>query len=268
MVPHRVIARAVINNGFANIGSDDCVGYASAPYFTPSTFDVWASLLNGARIIIIDDDTKFDARRLAETLIRHHVTCFYFTNPLLQQYSSVIGDTLSKLKYLFGGGEQALVKAYMEILQHDGPVRLVNRYGSTEAPMCAAVYKANSAISQFDRLPIGRPASNGRAFVLDKHRKPVPIGVVGELYIGGPGIATGYLNRPDLTAERFFPDPFSTVPGARMYKTGDLVRYLSDGNLMFMDRNDDQIKVRAYRIELGEIQTCLVNHNLVKNAAV
>ncbi|KAG0223369.1 hypothetical protein BGW42_005931, partial [Actinomortierella wolfii] len=119
-----------------------------------------------------------------------------------------------------------------------------------------------------DRLPIGRPIGNTRVYVLDKHLVPVPIGVVGELYIGGPGVANGYLNRPDLTAKSFIPDPFSDDDGARMYKTGDLVRYLPDGNLVFLGRGDNQIKIRGFRVELGEIETRLVDHPDIREAIV
>ncbi|KAF9923242.1 hypothetical protein BGZ67_010001, partial [Mortierella alpina] len=268
VVSHHSIARGVINNGFADIGPADRVALATSPSFSPSTFDVWSALLNGARIVVVDDDTKLNAHRLAEVLVHHQVTCLYMTNTLLLQYAPIIGKTLSQLRYLLLGGEQGQIKAYSTVLQHGGSVRLVNRYSSTETPVSATVYTVTSAISQLDRPPIGRPSNNSRVYVLDKHCNPVPIGVVGEMYIGGPGIATGYLNRPELTVERFLPDPFSNIQGARMYRSGDLARYLPDGNLVCAGRNDDLIKLRGYRIELGEIQTCLVRHPLVRNAAV
>ncbi|KAF9931446.1 hypothetical protein BGZ67_005312, partial [Mortierella alpina] len=268
VVSHRSIARGVFNNGFADIGPTDRVALATSPSFSPSTFDLWSALLNGARVVIVDDDTKLDPHRLEEVLVRHQVTSLYMTNTLLLQCAPVIGKTLSQLRYLLLGGEQGQVKAYSTVLQHAGPVRLVNRYSSTETPVSAAVYTATSAVSQLERPPIGRPSRNSRMYVLDEYRNPVPIGVVGEMYIGGPGIATGYLNLPRLTAERFLPDPFSKVQGARMYKSGDLARYLPDGNLVCVGRNDDLIKLRGYRIELGEVQTHLVGHPLVRNAAV
>ncbi|KAG0009864.1 hypothetical protein BGZ81_003097, partial [Podila clonocystis] len=268
MVPHRGIANLAIDNGFADFDSGDRVAFSSNPSFDPSTFEVWAPLLSGARIVIIDMDTLLDPHRLAEALIRHQVTFLHMTNALIHQYAFVIGDTLSNLKYLTGAAEQGSIKAYLAVLQHGGPVRLINRYGPTETTVDATAYTATSAIDQLERLPIGRPISNTRMYVLDKHRKPIPVGVIGELYIGGPGVANGYLNRPDLTAERFLPDPFSNVAGARMYKTGDLVRYLPDGNIVFLGRNDDQVKIRGYRIELGEIEMRLAEHPQVREVAV
>ncbi|KAF9959374.1 hypothetical protein BGZ70_008863, partial [Mortierella alpina] len=268
MVPHRGIARLVINNGFADIGPEDRVAFATNPSFDPSTFDVWAALVNGARMIVIDNDTYLDAHRLAKALDHHQVTSLILTMALFHQYAFIIGSALSKLKYLICGGEQALVEAFSEVLQHGGPVRLLNVYGPTEATVIATTYEATSVINQLDRMPIGRPMSNTQAYVLDKYHHPVPLGVVGELYIGGPGVANGYLNRPELTAERFLADPFSKVPGARMYKSGDLVRYLPDGNLIFMGRNDDQVKVRGFRIELGEIEERLAEHSQVREVIV
>ncbi|KAG0195510.1 hypothetical protein BGX28_001239, partial [Mortierella sp. GBA30] len=219
MVPHRAIARLVINNGYAEISPGDHVAFATNPSFDPSTYDVWAPLLHGARIVIIDHETYLDAHRLEEALDRYKITSIILTMALFHQYAFIIGPALSKLKYLICGGEQGLIEAFSEVLKLGGRVCLINAYGPTEATTIATTYEISSAIDQLDRLPIGRPMSNTQAYVLDKHRKPVPIGVVGELYIGGPGVAIGYLNRPDLTAERFLPDPFSKVPGARMYKS-------------------------------------------------
>ncbi|KAG0195328.1 hypothetical protein BGX28_001641, partial [Mortierella sp. GBA30] len=245
MVSHRSIARVIVNNGYAQLGGDDRVAFATNPSFDPSTLDVWGPLLHGGRVVVINHDTYVDAHSLAAALDRHQVTSLSMSMALFNQYALIIGPALSRLKYLVCGGEQGLVETFSEILGLGGSVRLFNAYGPTETTVNATVYEVKNS-DQIDRLPIGRPVSNTCAYVLDKHFSPVPIGVVGELYIGGPGVAIGYLNRPDLTAERFLPDPFSNTPGARMYRTGDLVRYLSDGNLVFMGRNDDQVKIRGF----------------------
>ncbi|KAF9343284.1 hypothetical protein BGX26_005984, partial [Mortierella sp. AD094] len=194
MVSHRGIARFVINNGFAPISSEDRVAFVSNPSFDHNTFDVMTPLLNGARIVIIDNDIYLDAHRLEVALEFYQITTLLFTTALFHQYAFIIGPALSKLKYLACAGEQGLIEAFTEILRHGGPVRLVNAYGPTEVTVHSTTYEFTSASSQLDRLPIGRPISNTQTYVLDKYRNPVPIGVVGELYIGGPGVANGYLN--------------------------------------------------------------------------
>ncbi|KAG0220815.1 hypothetical protein BGW41_007505, partial [Actinomortierella wolfii] len=268
VVPHRGISRLFFNNALAKIGPGDCMAFASNPAFDQSVFEIWGALLTGARLVVIDHDVFLDPYRFEKTLIHHKVTFLRLTNAVIQQYAGIIGRTFSKLKYLIGAGEQASLKGYATIVEHDGPVCLINSLGTTETTVDATMYVATKAINQLDQLPIGRPISNTSLYVLDKNRNPVPYGVIGELYIGGPGVANGYLNRPELTAERFVPDPFSSESGARMYKTGDLVRWQPDGNLMYVGRNDFQVKIRGFRIELGEIEKRLSEHPQVKEAIV
>ncbi|KAG0211821.1 hypothetical protein BGX28_007411, partial [Mortierella sp. GBA30] len=241
MVSHRGIARLIINNGYASIGSNDRIIFGANPAFDATTFEVWAPLLHGVRMVIVDFDTYTDPHRLADVLHQHKITILFLTPVLLNQYVSTIGSSLAKLRYLISGGEQGSLESYSALLDLGGPVRIINAYGPTEATMIATTFEAYGGTTDgLERLPIGRPISNTQAYVLDKRGKPVPLGAVGELYIGGPGVANGYLNRPDLTAERFLPDPFSKKSGDRMYKSGDLVRHLPDGNLVYMGRNDDQ----------------------------
>ncbi|KAF9922965.1 hypothetical protein BGZ67_010179 [Mortierella alpina] len=268
MVPHRGIVRLAINNGYADIGTEDRIGFVANPAFDASMHDIWVPLLNGAYIVVIDNETLMDPHRLAAALDHHHVTSLLLTTALFHQYVHVIGPALSKLRYLLAIGEQGLVEAFSEVAKHEGRVCVINTYGPTEASVISTAYRITSATSQLRRLPIGRPISNTPQYVLNTHQRPVPIGVVGELYIGGPGVANGYLNQPDLTAERFLPDPFSKLQGARMYKTGDLVHYMPDGNLVFVGRIDNQVKIRGFRVEPGEIETCLAEHPQVREAIV
>jgi hypothetical protein len=148
------------------------------------------------------------------------------------------------------------------------PFVFVNNYGPTEYTVVATSGVVVPALEGAGTPTIGRAIANTCVYVLDRSMQPVPIGVVGELYIGGAGLARGYLRRPELTAERFIPDPFSNQPGGRLYKTGDLVRYRSDGSLDFIGRNDEQVKIRGFRIELGEIEAVLRQHSGVSDAAV
>ncbi|HDR8054740.1 TPA: non-ribosomal peptide synthetase, partial [Bacillus cereus] len=146
--------------------------------------------------------------------------------------------------------------------------RLINEYGPTETVVGCSTYEVSSDTSISGQVPIGRPISNAQIYILDKNLQQVPVGVKGEIYIGGEGVARGYLNQPELTTEKFIIDSFSGRQGARLYKTGDLGRYLRDGNIEFLGRMDDQVKVRGYRIELGEIETLLSQHSVVDSTAV
>ncbi|KAF8947397.1 hypothetical protein BGZ46_005592, partial [Entomortierella lignicola] len=265
---HHAVIRLVFNDVFVKFGPEDRVAFANNPSFDPSTLDVWGPLLRGAGVVIIDHETYLDARQFADALKRYQITTLTMTNAIFHQHAFVIGAALSNLKYLLSGAEQGSIAAFAEVLRHDGPVNLINGYGPTEITMMATAYTTTKAILDMPTMPIGRPISNNRTYVLDTNLSPVPIGVLGELYVGGPGIATGYLNRPELTAERFIPDPFANVKGARMYKTGDIVRYLPDGNMVFMGRNDDQVKIRGFRVELGEIEARLAEHPEVRETVV
>ncbi|KAF9371032.1 hypothetical protein BGX21_005286, partial [Mortierella sp. AD011] len=266
--PHRGITRLTINNGYADIGPDDRVAFTANLAFDASTFEVWAPLLNGGRVIIVDSDTFTTPHLLAEALERHQVTAMFITTALFNQYVHSIGAVMAKLRYILCGGEQENLESFSTLLKHGGPEHLIHCYGPTETTTFATTYEVKHISDDMDRLPIGRPIGNTYSYVLDKNRRPVPLGAVGELYLGGAGVANGYLNRPDLTAERFLSDPFSNHIGGRMYRTGDLVRYLPDGNLIFIARNDSQVKIRGFRIELGEIQARLEEHELIKEATV
>jgi amino acid adenylation domain-containing protein len=174
------------------------------------------------------------------------------------------------LRLVIVGGEKASAKAYATWSGVvDGRTRWVNTYGPTEASIAATAFEPGSDTGSAipEEIPIGRPVANVRIYLLDRHLNPVPVGVPGELHIGGAGVAKGYLNRPELTAQKFISDPFSSPP-ARLYNTGDLARYLPSGDIEFLGRRDDQIKIRGFRIELGEIEAALAKHPSVREVAV
>jgi acyl carrier protein len=179
------------------------------------------------------------------------------------------GHMPASLRWVIIGGENALrerVKAWQQF-----GIPLINAYGLTEATVTSVVYTmpANEETElAWREFPIGRPIANTQAYILDEHLHPIPLGVIGELYLGGEGLGRGYINRPDMTAERFIPNPFSTERGARLYKTGDLVRHLPDGNIENLGRADTQVKVRGFRIELGEIESVLGKYPGVRESVV
>ncbi|MCF2133805.1 MULTISPECIES: non-ribosomal peptide synthetase [Mycetohabitans] len=268
MVPHHAVARLVINNGFIAIDTDDRVAFAANPAFDASTFEVWAPLLNGGCVVIFDSNTVLNPCLLEEALSRYQVTTLFLTTALFNQLVPVMAPALARLKYLLCGGEKENLGSFAQLLEQAGPSHLIHCYGPTEGTTFSTTFEVTELSDQSERLPIGRPIANTRVYLLDAHNQPVPLGAVGELYIGGAGVACGYLNRPELTAERFVRDPFSREPGARMYRTGDLARYRLDGNLEFLGRNDDQVKVRGFRIEPGEIKACLTQHPQVRDAVM
>ena len=268
MVGHRAITRLVLDCGYAKFQSDDRVAFASNPAFDAPTMEVWAPLLNGGRIVVIDQSVLLDSERFGHALNRQRVSILWMTVGLFNRYADALGEEISRLRYLIVGGDALDPRAIARVLRHHPPQHLVNGYGPTETTTFASTQEILSVEKTARTIPIGRPISNVRIYILDAQGEPVPVGVGGELYIGGAGVARGYLNRPELTAERFLRDPFATEAGARMYKTGDLGRWLADGNIEFLGRNDLQVKIRGYRIELGEIEAVLAQHAAVRDAVV
>jgi amino acid adenylation domain-containing protein len=268
VVPHRGIARLVIDNGYADFQPSDRVAFAANPAFDATTMEVWGPLLTGGRTVVIDHDVLLDSDAFAKVLAEQGVTAMFLTTAVFNQYAATIPGALAGLRHLMTGGERGDPASFARILREGGPVRLIHAYGPTEATTFAITHHVTSVAEGAQSVPLGRPISNTRIYVLDTAGQPVPVGVSGEIHIGGPGVALGYLNRPDLTAEKFVADPFSDDAGARMYRTGDLGRWLPDGTLEFMGRNDFQVKIRGFRIELGEIEARLLEHADLREAIV
>ncbi|MFL6601914.1 MAG: amino acid adenylation domain-containing protein [Steroidobacteraceae bacterium] len=269
VVPHRAVNRLVINNNYAQLESKDCIAHCSNPAFDASTFEIWGGLLNGARVLIVPQDIILEVTRFSALLQRHNVTVLWLTVGLLAQYAEPLAAVFAQLRYLITGGDVVDPGIIRQIMHRSAPRQLLNAYGPTECTTFSTTYLIETLEQGVaDNLPIGRPISNTQVYILDSHLQPVPIGVIGEIFIGGAGVALGYLNRPALTAERFIADPFSSDPSERLYRSGDLGRWRADGNIEFLGRNDHQVKLRGYRIELGEIEAQLMRHAHVKDAAV
>ncbi len=268
IVPHHAVNRLAINNGYAEIGSADCIAHYSNPAFDASTFEIWGALLNGARVLIVPQESVLDPRRFAEVLTTQRVTLLWMTIGLFTQYVESLASVFPRLRYLIVGGDIVDTEVVRRVMRNGPPRHLLNAYGPTECTTFSTTYLIEAIDESATSLPIGRPISNAQIYVLDHVLKPVPVGVTGDIYIGGAGVALGYLNRPELTADRFIPDPFGAPSGARLYKSGDLGRWRSDGNLEFIGRNDQQVKIRGFRIELGEIEAHLARHPGVKEAVV
>ena len=237
--------------------------------FDASVWELFAPLLQGARLVLASADAQRDPRVVIGDIIKSGVTVAQFVPSLLRAF---VADErhveCQSLQAIFCGGEVLALELCLQLRASLG-IRIANLYGPTEATIDAAVWVCPANEDDDPPLiPLGRPISNTRIYILDGHGEPVPIGVAGEIYIGGAGVARGYLNQPELTAERFLADPFAGEADARMYKTGDLGRYLPDGTIEFLGRNDFQVKIRGFRIEPGEIEARLTQHPAVREAVV
>ena len=228
--------------------------------------EVFPLLCAGGAVVLPQKHELLDVRALAALIARHQIT-MVSTVPSMLASLDTLGEGASRLRLLLIGGE-ALTAADAEgLLARAGELRVVNGYGLTETAVCSTIYDVEPAdLAAGHQPPIGRPLPNQRIHVLDRHLEPRPVGCPGELYIAGLGVARGYAGRPDLTAERFLPDPFAD--GGRMYRTGDLAAVRADGNLIYLGRADRQVKLRGFRIELAEIESALQHQPGVRAAAV
>ena len=233
-VPHRAIGRLVLNNGYAEIGPEDRVAFAANPAFDATTFEVWAPLLNGGCTVVVDQSALLEPDHFEQILRQYGVTVLWLTVGLFNQYADTLSAVFSQLRYLLVGGDSLDPRIISRVVRSNPPQHLLNGYGPTETTTFATTYEITAVPEGARSIPIGRPIANTRLYLLDPQREPVPIGVAGEIYIGGLGVAQGYLNQPELTAERFIADPFSNDPEARLYKTGDLGRWLADGSIEFL----------------------------------
>jgi acyl-CoA synthetase (AMP-forming)/AMP-acid ligase II len=225
-------------------------------------------LLNGARVVIVPQPVVLDGPRFAELLNEQRVTALYMSVGLFNQYTTTLAAAFGRLRYLLIGGEALEPGAVRRVLNHSPPQQLLNVYGPTECTTFATKYVVREVADDACRIPIGSPIANTRIYITDGHLQLAPIGAIGEIHIGGAGVARGYLNRQELTAERFVPDPFSGEHGARIYRTGDLGRWNEDGTIDYLGRNDRQLKIRGYRIEPREVEAQLLRDPRVENAVV
>nr|WP_290447367.1 non-ribosomal peptide synthetase [Pseudomonas sp. 21LCFQ010] len=268
LIAHRGITRLVLNSNYADFNAQDRVAFASNPAFDASTMDVWGALLNGGCVVVVDHATLLDPQRFADCLREQQVSILFVTTALFNQYVQLMPEVLAGLRILLCGGERAEPAMFRRLLAVAPQLRLVHCYGPTETTTYATTYEVQAVDEHAQGVPIGGPIANSTVYVLDARQQPVPLGVPGELYIGGDGVARGYLNRPELTAEKFLRDPFSPQADALMYRTGDQVRWLESGQLEYIGRHDDQVKIRGFRVELGEIEARLAACPGVKDVVV
>lgn len=267
MVEHRAVVARLFGVDYIRFDQVEVLLHMAPLAFDASTFEIWGPLLHGRRCVIFTHGT-FSLDRFAAVVRDEQVDTLWLTAALFNVVIDHDPGQLAGIRQLIIGGEALSPPHVARALQVLPQLRLVNGYGPTEATTFSAAYEIGSLDPDASRVPIGRPLANTELYILDANRQPVPIGVAGELYIGGAGLARGYLARPELTSERFVGHPFSADPDARLYRTGDLTRFGPDGNIEFLGRLDGQVKLRGFRVEPGEVEATLRQHPGVEDAAV
>ncbi|HET9769234.1 MAG TPA: non-ribosomal peptide synthetase, partial [Thermoanaerobaculia bacterium] len=263
-VPQRGVLRLVCSPDYVQVTRDD-VFLQFAPWpFDASTFEVWAPLLHGAKLVVHPHYLP-SVEELGRTIQESGATVLWLTASLFRQMVDAAPESLGGVRQLLAGGDVLSPQHVRTIKSLVPGCRVINGYGPTENTTFTCTFEV-PADAAFTSVPIGKPINDTSVYVLDRARNLVPVGVAGELYIGGDGLARGYLNRPELTAARFVESPFEA--GRRLYRTGDSVRWLADGNLEFLGRLDDQVKIRGFRVEPGEVQAVLATHPEVEDCVV
>ncbi|NNB91406.1 non-ribosomal peptide synthetase, partial [Corallococcus exiguus] len=267
-IPHRGITRMVVGSTFMRFGADEVWLHVAPIAFDASTLEIWGALLNGSKLVLAPPHS-LSLEELAALLRHHGVTTLFLTTALFEQMALHQGEALAGVRQILSGGDVLPADRVREHLARipEG-ASFHNAYGPTESTTLATTFSMGHGSRVEGAIPVGRPPSNSTVYVFDAHLHPVPVGIAGEVYVGGQGLAWGYLHRPDLTAERFIPHPFASNPGERLYRTGDQARWREDGTLDFLGRVDLQVKVRGFRIELGEIETALRSAASVNEAVV
>jgi|SRR5579871_1199253 len=267
-VTQRGVIRLVRQATYVDFGPDEVFAQISNASFDAITFEVWGALLNGGRLVILPMEVILSPEALGAAIQEHHVSAMFLTASLFNIMASRCPQAFRGMRHLVVGGDAVDPRWSRHVLRTAPVDRIINGYGPTECTTFSVTHDIRDVPEGAKLVPIGRPLSNSQAYILDWNMQPVPVGVPGELYLGGDGLAKGYWNRPELTTERFIPSPFMAAGGARLYKTGDLARYRADGVMECLGRTDHQVKIRGFRIETGEIEAVLRQHPSVRDCAV
>jgi amino acid adenylation domain-containing protein len=263
-ITHRALMNLVCWHQAAfDVTCADSASQLAAPGFDAAVWEVWPYLTAGASLHIAGESTRKDPESLRDWLVTNYISISFVPTPLAEQMIHLQWPPHTALRFLLTGGDT------LHCYPHQGlPFAVINNYGPTEATVVATSGPVLPDHKPALTPTIGRPIANTQIYILDENMQSVPVGTIGEIHIGGIGLAKGYANRPELTAEKFVPNPFSSEPDARLYKTGDLARYLPGGEIAFCGRIDGQIKLRGYRIEPDEIVGVLNRHSAIRTSTV
>ncbi|MBS1973319.1 MAG: amino acid adenylation domain-containing protein, partial [Bacteroidetes bacterium] len=267
MIEHKNVVSLVKGIDYVKLSEQNVLLSTGSPSFDATTFEFWGMLLNGGELVLCNEETLFDTRALKEVIGKNKVNIMWVTSGLLNQWIDLDIMVFERLQTVLAGGEK-LSEKHIEKLKKKFPaIDIINGYGPTENTTFSLTYYISSTEIPYP-IPIGKALNSRSAYILNSQMQMCAIGEEGELYVGGAGIGRGYLNLPELTREKFMPDLFNVSPGAMMYRTGDMAKWLADGNVEFLGRIDDQVKIRGFRIELGEIESVLKKCSGVKDAVV
>ncbi|MEM1319017.1 MAG: amino acid adenylation domain-containing protein [Bacteroidota bacterium] len=268
MVSHRNVVSLVKGVDYVQFSSSDVLLSTGAPSFDAVTFEYWGMLLNGGELVLCPEETLLDTFALQARIQEHQCTKMWFTSGWFNELVETNIDLFKPLQSVLTGGEKISLNHVARLRTTYPKLQIINAYGPTENTTFSLIYEVGATVA--DDIPIGLPLNNRHAYILDQYLRPVPIGVPGELWVGGDGVARAYLNDEQLTNDRFIDNPFDGQ--SRLYRTGDLARWIPEGpdkgQIAFLGRIDDQVKIRGFRIELGEIETALLRHEHIKQAVV
>jgi amino acid adenylation domain-containing protein len=268
LIGHRAIARLVCGTDYIHIDTTDAVAHVANPAFDAATFEIWGALVNGGRVVVVPRMVVLSPQAFAAMLEHAGITILFLTTALFNQLARYAPGAFRGCRTVLFGGEVVEPRWVRAVLDAAPPTRLLHVYGPTEATTFATWHEVREVPADAVTIPIGRPIANTEVYILDAEREPVPVGLPGELYIGGPGLGGGYLNRPESTNERFVRHPFTDDQNARLYRTGDRVRFRADGAIEFIGRMDRQVKIRGHRVELGEVEAAIARLPQVRDAVV
>jgi tyrocidine synthetase-3 len=290
LTTHYNVTRVVHNTNYIELTEDDRILQLSNYAFDGSVFDIYGALLNGAALVLLSEEKAAALDRVEELIKKEQITVFFVTTALFNLMVDEAPEIFEHIRKVLFGGERVSVDHTRRALTYTGKDKVIHVYGPTETTVYATYYYVDTIAENVYTIPIGSPLSNTTVYILDRHLKLLPIGVVGELYIGGYGTGRGYLNRPELTAEKFDQDfqddqdenekkllngtgidsltSLPLYPSTSLYRTGDLARWMPEGNIEFMGRIDNQVKIRGFRIEPEEIEAHLLKHGSIKEAVV
>lgn len=267
-LPHRGAIRTVRNTNIVNATARDRISQVASPSFDAAILEIWGALTNGGALIGVRKEVLLDPAALTELVRAERITILFVNTTYLHQIGRTTPEVFKGIRKVLFGGEAAEPGPIRNILRHVPPGVLVNLYGPAENSVASSCYEIHSVAEDATTISIGRPVTNSRMYILDRQMHLVPIGVQGEIYVGGDGLARGYWNRPELTAQKFVRNPFSDDPEAMLYRTGDLGRIRENGEFEFLGRIDDQIKIRGHRIEVAEVREAILSHTSVKEVAL